>query len=130
MPNLIARGQAALVRRMKATDGRAVTYSRAGQDKTLTAWPGNTLFARSTDEPGASVVWGEADYLFAVADWAAAGLGGLPRAGDRVTDPTVLDPANGRPVVFELATPTGEPVVRYSDPTRTVFRVHCKRVPN
>jgi hypothetical protein len=114
---------------MKVADGRTVTYTRGAASMTFTAWPGAALFSRTTEEPGPSVVRSEADYLFAVADWTQAAVGGLPQTGDRITDPTVTDPAIGSAVVFELQPPTkGEPVMRYSDALRTVFRVHLKRV--
>lgn len=122
------RGAAALVRRMKLSAGREVVYSRGATLRAdLTAWVGNTLFARRTDEPGASVVWGDRDYLIPVADLTAA-LGGqavrLPQKGDRIAE--TID---GTECVFELMTPTGEPVWRYADQTRQVFRLHTKRVP-
>jgi len=126
--NLLDRGQATLMRVMGTAAGRTVTYTRGAQSTTLTAWPGRTLFARQTEEPGASVVWGERDYFFAAASLVLSGVLVVPAKGDRITDPTVLDPASGQPCVFELATPTGEPVWRYSDADRTEIRVHCKRV--
>lgn len=108
---------------MKQSAGRTVTYTRGAQSVQLTAWVGNTLFARQTDEPGASVVWGERDYLFAVADLVLGGVAAVPMKGDRITE--TID---GAALTFELMTPTGEPVWRYADQTRQVARVHTKRV--
>jgi hypothetical protein len=45
---------------------------------------------------------------------------GTPARGDQVTEAGVG--------TFELAAPGGEPHWRYSDQTRTLYRVHCKRV--
>jgi hypothetical protein len=91
----------------------------------VTAWLGRTLFSRQPAEPGgAAAVWGDRDYLIAVADLAAAGFAGLPATGDRIAE-TIA----GAVVVFEVMVPeTSEPESRYSDATRTVFRVHTKRV--
>ncbi len=118
------RGAAVLVARMKQAAGRTVTYARksGGATVSLTAWVGNTLYARQTDEPGASVVYGERDYFVAAADLVQGGTAFLPQRGDQVTE--TID---GAAVTFELSTPTGEPVWRYSDQTRQVLRLHCKR---
>ena len=127
MSALIDRGQAALNRRMKQAAGRTVSYVRGATTLILTAWLGRTLFAREPMEPGgAAAVWGDRDYLIAVADLAdiAPPAIGIPAKGDRITE-TI----NGVPVTFEVSTPdTGEPCQRFSDQTRTVYRIHTKRV--
>lgn len=122
---LLDDGQAALIRRMKAAYGRTVNYTRGAVANQVVAWLGRTLFARSASEPGgATASWGDRDYLVAVADLAAAGVSGGPQLGDRVTE-TIA----GAAVTFEVMTPdTQEPAVRYSDATRTVWRIHTKRV--
>lgn len=90
---------------------------------TLTAWVGRTLYARDADEPAAATrIWGDRDYLFKVEDLVLAGAKVTPREGD-----LVVETIAGVACTFELATPTGEPVWRWSDPTRTLLRVHCKR---
>lgn len=127
--------------RMKATFGRTVAYTRPPSSRTnppsaqdplsirFVAWPGKTLFARlMNNDDESSVAWGDLDYLFLLADAKAAGFVWPPVQGDRITDPTVLDPTTLQPVVFQLMTPTGEPIWRYSDEGRTTVRVHCKRV--
>lgn len=111
-----------MIRRKKQADGRSVTYTRGDSSLSLTAWLGRTLFSRlaSPGVGGAAVEWGDRDYLVAVADLTL----GEPALGDRITE-TI----NGTAVVFEVLTPdTGEPAWRYSDPTRTVWRIHTKRV--
>lgn len=119
---LLDDGAAALIARKKQSDGREVTYSRGTKAITLTAWLGNTLFARNTDEPGASVVWGERDYLFAVAELVIDGQQVSPLKDDRITE--VID---GQPITFEISTPTGEPPARFNDLTRQMWLVHTKR---
>lgn len=123
MPNLQARGVAALIRRMKQTNGLAVTYTRGAQSVSITAWTGNTLFARNVKDPGAPVVWGEGDVLFAAADLVIDGENLTPQKGD-----TITLTLGGSSVTFGLSTPTGEPVWRYADQTRMIIRVHCKEV--
>lgn len=125
---LLDRGQAALVRRQKQAAGRTVTYGRGAERWPLPAWPGKQLFAREpTEVNGATVVRGETDYLFALADARAANIPFPPREGDTIADPAVTDPATGGPKVFELRTPTGEPCWRWSDENHTTVRVHCQR---
>lgn len=119
---LLDDGAAALIARKQLSDGREVTYSRGAKARTLTAWLGNTLFARNTDEPGASVVWGERDYVFAVADLVFDGQQVQPLKDDRITE--VID---GQEVTFEVSTPTGEPPARFLDLTRQMWLVHTKR---
>jgi hypothetical protein len=119
---LLDDGAAALIDRKQVSDGRSVTYSRGLKAITLTAWLGNTLFARNTDEPGASVVWGERDYVFAVSELVIDGQQVMPLKDDRIAE--VID---GQEVTFEVSTPTGEPPARYLDLTRTMWLVHTKR---
>jgi hypothetical protein len=139
--NRFDTGQQALMKRLKATSGRTVTYTpgtisagvyTAGTPVVFSTannqgmWVGNSLFALAPKSPGgARVQWGDRDYFCAVADFQdLVGAGLLPTKGDRIQD---VDP-NGNTVVFELNTPTNEPVWRYSDQTRQEFRLHCKRV--
>ena len=44
---LLDDGAAALIARKKESDGRQVTYTRGIEAITITAWLGNTLFARN-----------------------------------------------------------------------------------
>lgn len=105
--------------------GVAVTYTRgaetlsfAASDESITV--GDARFQEST-EGGAKIAHGDRIYLIvadAIADF------GEPQEGDRIAE-TV----GGEDCVFEVAPPgTGEPAARWSDVTRTCWRVHCKRV--
>jgi len=120
---LMERGAAALNRRMEAAAGRTVTYTQDATPQTITAWLGNTLFARNPTEQGPAVTWGEIDYLIPVANLAAVGFT-EPKIGDRIADSFA-----GIAVLFELMPPdAGEPAWRFSDYTRTRYRLHLKRV--
>jgi hypothetical protein len=126
--SLMTRGIAALVRRQQqaAVSGNPVTYSRGAETVDLTnkAWTGRTLFAREPKEAGgATVVWGERDYLVPAADLVLNGRATEPARGDRVTE-TV----GGVALVFEVMALPGEPEWRYADANRSVYRLHCKRV--
>ena len=116
MPNLFAKANDWLTTQVQAAAGESVTYTRNATSITLTAVVGRTVFA-SNAEGGARIEFGDRDYLIAAADLTF----GTPREGDRITDAAGL--------VFEVQEPgTGEPAWRYSDPDRTEFRIHVKRV--
>jgi hypothetical protein len=130
------RGQSSLVKWMKMSAGRQVTYTWGSisfnssppytpiANAVLTTWVGNTLFALN-EQDGAAVIHGDRDYLVSVADFQAAfGAGTVPVKGDQIAD---VD-TNGQPITYEAQTPTNEPVWRYSDQTRQSFRIHMKRV--
>ena len=119
---LMASGTAFLNRSVKATHGVTVVYSRGAVSATLTAVVGRTVFSRNTPN-GAAVEIGERDYLINVADLVLSGSAVEPVKGDRITE--VI---NGISLVFEIVPPLGEPAWRYSDPSRTKYRLHMKKV--
>lgn len=126
MPTLAARAASMLTRQMKAAHGVSVTYSRAStsQSVSLTAWVGRTVFA-SNNDGGPAVEFGERDYLISAADLVLGGSAVEPAEADIVTEAIA-----GVSVRFRVARPsTGEPAWRWSDQGRTVYRVHCTRVP-
>jgi hypothetical protein len=126
MPNLLAKGQALLQRLMKkdATPAGAVTYRRGDLesfDLTGKAWVGRTVFV-SNAEGGAIIEFGDRDYLVPVADLVLNGDEIRPQIGDVITERI-----GAFDVSFSIQEPaTGEPAIRYSDPGRTIWRVHCK----
>lgn len=122
--SMLSRGLALLKRQLLASNGVEVVYARGATTQTLAAVVGRTLFALGPlAGSGAAVVYGDRDYLIHVDDFAITGPA-TPKDGDRITE--VID---GVSLVFEVKPPvTGEPSWRYSDPSRTRFRLHCKRV--
>lgn len=124
----LAGGPAMLNRVMKATYPVAVTYSRKVDGVTysvvgLTGWLGNTLFSGLT-ESAVAVQWGQVDVLLAAADLVLGGQPTAPTAGDRL-----VMTVGGVSGTWEVKGPeTGEPAWRWSDHTRTRFRIHLNRV--
>lgn len=104
--------------------GVEITYTRGVSSQTTTAVVGRTVFTQNTlGAPGPAVIFGDRDYLIPVANLTLTGPA-VPKDGDRITE--VID---GATLVFEVKSPiTGEPVWRYSDPGRTRYRIHTKRV--
>jgi hypothetical protein len=120
----LEQGQAALIARQQRASAvtTALTYTRVSGGGTVNltgkAWVGRTVFRRNPLEAGAAIEFGDRDYLIPVADLPAE-----PERGDRITQ-TV----GATQLVFELIAPANEPAWRYSDPMRTLYRVHVKQV--
>ena len=117
----LARGQAALIARLRATapPGGAITYVRGAERVTITgaAWVGRVLASRAPNAGGVAVVSSDRDYLIPV-----AALPWEPRKGDRIEEVV-----NGTALKFDVLPPgTGEPNERFSDVFRTLYRVHTK----
>lgn len=117
---LLDRGPAMLNRALGVAAGASVTYTRGATSLPLTAEVGRTVFRSAAAAGGVRLEWGDRDYVIP----AAALTLGEPAEGDRVAE-TV----NGVACVFEVQRPdTGEPAWRFSDPTRTAYRLHVKQV--
>lgn len=113
--NLFEKATGWLDTMVKAAAGRTVTYTRGAESITLTAVVGQTSSVSNT-EVAVMVQSGDRDYLIAVDDLTF----GEPRSGDRIGESGLT---------FEVQEPgTGEPAWRYSDPERTQYRLHTKRV--
>ena len=110
-----------LAEKLSQAAGESVTYARGTETVELTAWPGSSLFAVSAPAGQARVLRADADWLFKAADLAFGGALATPQKDDCLT--VVRD---GLRLVYEAATPTGETVWRYSDPQRTVIRLHTR----
>ena len=121
---LLSRAQAWLNDTLAADAGSSLSYTRAGgATVALTCRAGRSQFS-ADDRAPKRVEWAERDYLIEVADFAAAfGSSVKPSNGDRIAE-TI----NGVACVFEVKPPSGETGWRFSDNTRTVYRVHTKRV--
>lgn len=118
-------GQEWLNEQMAEVAGVEVTYTQGDTTALLDAEYGRTAFRQQPPGPGgASLIWGDRDYFIAAAAFAAAGIA-KPLESDLIVE--VID---GQECVFKvMPTDTGEPAVRYSDNTRTKWRIHTKQVP-
>ena len=122
---LLQRGESFLNSKLGQAAAVAITYARGATEIDITeadeqAWIGRTAFSSSRVD-GPRIEWGDRDYLIAVA--ALSDLG-EPAEGDLITE-TI----NGTACEFKVLRPdTGEPAWRFSDPTRTRYRVHVKQV--
>ena len=99
--------------------GKTVTYLRGQTQKEITATLGRTVFTVDNGY-GLFERVESRDYLVGVEELAGFGI---PLRGDRVRE-TIGDSIH----VFEVLAPGNEPHFRYSDPYRTVYRIHTKHV--
>ena len=128
---LLQRSPAWLRTQVSASGGRTVTYSRTDDadrglvagSVSLIATPGDYLFAVSAPIDKARVEWADRDYLIKASLLILNGSQVEPARGDRITETLA-----GTTCVYELATPTNEPVWRWADTEHVTLRVHCKRV--
>lgn len=120
-----------LARNLATAAGVSVTYSRTTGGVTYSVtlsgdtavWVGNTLF-KLQDIDGLRIAWGERDYLIVAANLILNGSAVEPAENDRI-----VETIDGTSMTFEVLPPGGgEPAWRWSDPDRTRYRVHVKRV--
>lgn len=127
MPNLFEKARTWLPAQMEAAAGVGpVTYTRARtlHVVTLSPWVGRTLFATSREAGGASVAWGDRDYLVPRDQLRVGGVEFEPDDGDRL-----VEVIGGVACTFEVMKPdTGEPAWRWSDTGETTYRLHVKKV--
>lgn len=121
------RALAGLRRRQAETFGVSGTYSRRTKSTTHTCtptmWLGRTGMVSNLQD-AARLEWSELDLCIVASELVLDEETTTPAKGDRIT----LTLA-GNEVEMALMIPSsGEPSWRYSDPQRTIYRVHCKRV--
>ena len=98
---------------------RTVTYVRGESTASVVAVVGRTMH-RVPRDFGLYEEVETRDYLIQVDNLAAFGE---PAPGDRIKDTL-----NAAVEIFEVMSPGDEPVFRYSDAYRKLFRVHTKHV--
>lgn len=122
MNNLFARARDWLGPKLEESAGGTGTLSRGGQSTAGVPFVVGQVAFRSEADGGARVQVGDRDYLIAVAEYTIGGAAVKPELGDRFQE-------DGAAQVWEIQdVPTGEPAWRYSDPERTCYRIHVKRV--
>lgn len=117
--NLFDRANSVLQRVLGDAVGVSVRYRKAGNDHILTGWLGRTLFNTLT-QTGNRIEWGELDLLLPAQNF-------TPAAGDRVAI-TLTRGDVAYEILCEVKAPGSDPAWRWSDPQRTQWRIHLKRV--
>ena len=123
MADILKDGATWLADQRRAFMTRTVTYERGNDAVDLPATVGQTDF-NLTDDYGAAIRYVSRDFLIAVADLVLNGTPTEPKRGDRIRE-TV----GGVTHVHEVMGPGGSDADwRYSDPHRTTYRIHTKRI--
>lgn len=122
MGNLLADGAAWLSGQRHAHLASTVVYERGVHSVEAAATIGRTVF-EVADEAGFISRIESRDFIVRAADLVLNGAAVLPQRGDRVRE--TVGP---RVFVYEVLSPAGEDVWRFSDPQRTDVRVHTKFV--
>lgn len=123
---LFEDAMAELADAMQAEAAVTLVYHRGADSTTLVGkcWVGRTAF-RIVDEKGSRVEYSDRDFFIPCADLLINAVAVEPLEGDYITQ--VFANVEGNQD-FELMAPDREPVWRYSDPQRTIYRLHTKRV--
>lgn len=111
---------------MEASPTAGFTYVRKNGNTVLitTGWIGQTRF-RIEEQGNSRLEYSDRDYLIPVESLTYEGVKFLPEKGDRIVEN--FDSPDSQQS-FELSAPNDEPVWRHSDPQRTRYRIHCKRM--
>lgn len=123
MGDLLSEGLQWLTEELLAHCGRTVTYRRGADEVTLQAVIGRTLLKLDDGYGGVRMEWTDRDFLIAADDLVLGGEKTLPQRGDQVRE-TV----DGQTLVYEVLAPGNEPEWRWSDPHRTLLRIHTKLI--
>jgi len=124
MSNILATGMTWLSDQLAENVSDTVTYRRAAQHCSISATPGSSLLRVSDSAGAVRTLRTDKDFIF---DAATLKLDGTnvtePQRGDLI-DVTGADSVTRRYEALPYG--TNEPVFRYSDPERTIVRVHTK----
>lgn len=117
MANLLKQGIDFLADKLKAHASETVVYKRGADSISICASFGKTDY-QIEDESGLKIGGAVIDFLFAAEDLVIKGSQTTPQAGDQIqTDSAVYE---------AMFLPDG--YWRYSDPYRTMIRLHAKEI--
>lgn len=123
MANLLQTGMAWLSGQLKANASQSVLYVRAYDQFQVLAVKGNKPM-RVEGDFGPRIEWTGQDWIVPAADLRIAGELEEPARHDRI-----YETSGGVTREYEVLPPSdGEPPWRWSDPYRTLLRIHTKLV--
>lgn len=122
MGDLIESGVGWLKDKLKAHASRQVVYRRGTIQTSVQATVGRTLLRLSDSYGQVRMVWTDRDFLIPAADLILDGNPTLPRRGDEI-----VETVGSETHVYVVLAPGDEPEWRWSDPYKTVLRIHTKQ---
>ena len=123
MPDLLRMGQQWLASKLKSHASIAVVYVRGTNQVSVLATIGRTLMKLDDGYGGIRMQWTDRDFLINPADLVLAGSLITPELGD-----TILETVGTKVYTYEVNAPGGEPAWRWSDPHRSLYRIHTKEI--
>jgi hypothetical protein len=122
MADMLQAGTAWLAGKLRQHVSRQVVYERGTDSVVVQATPGKTEFEQ-TDAQGFKTVSEVRDWLIPATELVLADVLTLPERGDRIRE-TEGDVVH----VYEVVPVGGEPPYRFTDPYRTLLRVHVREI--
>ena len=123
MPDLLRLGQQWLASKLKSHASSTVVYVRGANQVSVSATIGRTLMKLDDGYGGIRMQWTDRDFLIAPLDLIIAGLAITSEPGD-----TILETVGTKVYTYEVNAPGGEPAWRWSDPHRSLYRIHTKEI--
>ncbi|MBU6387846.1 MAG: hypothetical protein KGS49_18015 [Planctomycetes bacterium] len=123
MADLLRAGQQWLASKLKSHASSTVVYVRGTNQVSVLATIGRTLMKLDDGYGGVRMQWTDRDFLINPADLVLAGSLITPERGD-----TILETVGTKVYSYEVNAPGGEPAWRWSDPHRSLYRIHTKEI--
>jgi hypothetical protein len=123
MVDLLRLGQQWLASKLKSHASSPVVYVRGANQASVSATIGRTLMKLDDGYGGIRMQWTDRDFLIAPLDLIIAGSAITPERGD-----TILETVGTKVYTYEVNAPGGEPAWRWSDPHRSLYRIHTKEI--
>jgi len=123
MPNVLALGLAFLTDQLITHASELITYSRGASSVAIRATYGKKLLKIDDGEGGFRIEFTDMDFLIRASDLILSAVAITPERGD-----TIAITVGVGTETFEVFPFNAEPAWRWSDPHRSMIRVHCKHV--
>jgi hypothetical protein len=123
MADMLQAGQEWLANQLKTHASNTVVYVRGSNQVSVSATIGRTLMKLDDGYGGIQMQWTDRDFLIAPLDLIIAGSAITPERGD-----TILETVGTKVYTYEVNAPGGEPAWRWSDPHRSLYRIHTKEI--
>jgi hypothetical protein len=123
MADMLQAGQEWLANQLKTHASNTVVYVRGANQVSVSATIGRTLMKLDDGYGGIRMQWTDRDFLIAPLDLIIAGSAITPERGD-----TILETVGTKVYTYEVNAPGGEPAWRWSDPHRSLYRIHTKEI--
>src|SRR6266849_9780825 len=123
MADLLQSGIAWLSGELQAFAAEEVVYQRGNQSIVCLATFGKTLLKLDDGAGGVRMEWTDKDFLIPASSLINGGIPDDPRRGD-----TIVATNDMGMYTYEVIPYMSEPPWRWSDPYRTIYRIHTKLV--